>query len=288
MAWGTFTHEVLQECPRTKAELAPGASLEATVLDTFDKKMTGRFGGEPPGLVKLQCGMIRDSLKYFAKVQNAEFDAGWEIVTTEYSVNVTWGELYKAVFPGEDPGPLRGGIVLSGQIDRIDRRPAKGGGVELRVLDYKTKKNSELPKKSHLVSPQTAPMWAEDRHALDEVLKTTGKIKTYYWADLQLPLYVLLAKHILPALGVVPQAKKISAGYFNLPLELTDTGIRIFEELDDPAVLESAVRCADRLLHKIFEEQIFRPAAKDVFPVYQDSEIAMAQILDPFSNWSGS
>ena len=131
-------------------------------------------------------------------------------------------------------------------------------------------------------------MWAEDRYALDEIVKTTGKVKTNYWADLQLPLYVLLAKHILPDLGVIPRAEKISAGYFNLPLELTETEIKIFNELDEPAVLESAARCADKLLHKIFEEQIFWPPAEDVFTVYQDAEIATAQILDPFSNRSGS
>lgn len=285
-AWGTFTHEVLQVCPRKRAELPPGETLASAMLDIFEDKRRRWFGDNPPGLVKLQCRMIRDSFEYFARTQDAEFDAGWEIVRTEFPVNVPWEKLFKAIFPDEPDEEWRRGITLSGKIDRIDFRENQGGP-ELRVLDYKTRKGGETPQKVHLAYPRKTPPFAAERSAPDEITRT-GAIKTRYWSDLQLPLYVLLVKHVLRGADGIPRADRISAGYFNLPLELTETGIRTFDELNTPGMLESAARCADKLLYLIFEKQVFWPSVADGFTVFRDADIAMTKFLNPFSDRSGS
>ena len=175
---------------------------------------------------------------------------------------------------------------MSGKIDRIDFRSGGDGPPELRVLDYKTSAEGKPPSATHL--SKTVPRrWAEKRRAMD-IVTDKQKIETFYWCDLQLPLYLLLMRHVLQGTENIPRAEKFSAAYFNLPVELTGTGIATFRELEVPGALESAARCADEVLRLIFVDRIFWPPAAQRFDVFPDSGIAMTQFLDP-TNWrSGS
>ena len=217
--------------------------------------------------------MIAGSLRYFAKAQAAEFAAGWNIVVPERLVRVNWGTLFSAVFPGEEAEAWRSGVELSGKIDRIDYREETR---ELRVLDYKTAAKPNDPAEVHL--PTALPGWGAEFRSTARTVK--GRIKEVYWDDLQLPLYVLLVRHVLQGKDGIPEAEKISAGYFNLPLELPRTGIYPVPELGMPGILESAAKCADAVLKRIFVDGIFWPPSNKIFEIFPGCAIAAADFAE--------
>jgi hypothetical protein len=270
-AFGTFAHDVLKECPRGGRTDAD--ELASVMEKLLRRRMRAVFGDDPPGLVGLQCEMLSESMKYFAAVQSAEFAAGWRIVGTEIPLRLPWGTLYRAIFPEAEAEAWRDAVTLSGQIDRIDFRDETG---EMRVLDYKTGAKAAAPAETHFAAK--APEWGEDARRTPP---RGDDGKTAYWKDLQLPLYVLLARHTLQGNGVVPPAEKISAGYFNLPLEMTRTGLAPFPELDRPGFLESAAKCADATLRRIFVDGIFWPPVKRDLEIFPGCGIAAASFLAP-------
>ena len=276
LGYGTFTHAILQKCPRDGA--ADESALAETMRRRLRSQMRDDFGDNIPGLVKLQCEMIADSLEYFAKAQAAEFAAGWRIVAAEIPVRIPWGDLFRRVFPDAELEKWRDDITLSGKIDRIDFRIGVDGVPELRVLDYKTSANADTPAETHL--SHSLPKWgADERFALERV---SGKsTRRFYWQDLQLPLYVLLTRHVLQGTNGIPEAEKFSAGYFDLPQELTRTGIDIFAELDIPGVVGSAAKCADAILKRIFVDGIFWPPSEREFEIFPGCGIATARFRDP-------
>lgn len=268
LGYGTVAHDVLEKCPR--AGTTDANALARAMCTELAKQMRAKFGGDPPGLLRIQHRLLEQSLNYFAAVQCGEYGAGWRIIATELPVSASWGDLFRAVFPGEPEPEWRGKVSLSGKIDRIDRRVAADGNVELRVLDYKTSAKAVAPDDAHLST--AVPDWGEaERQAppiLDKMVRK--ELKTRYWKDLQLPLYLLLTRHFLAGkTDAVPFAENIGAGYFNLPLEKTSTAVSMFEHLPRTDVLESAVRCADMVLRRIFVEGNFLPLPKsrlEVFP----------------------
>ena len=272
-AFGTLAHEVLKNCPR---EGFPDADRLAAAMDALLKRrIRSAFGDDPPGLVGLQCEMLAESMKYFSAAQTAEFAAGWRIVGTEIPVRIPWGELHRAIFPESEAEAWRDSVMLSGQIDRIDFREETG---ELRVLDYKTGAKAATPAETHFAAK--VPEWGEEARRTPP--RGDGKsARAAYWKDLQLPLYVLLARHALQGSGAVPRAEKISAGYFDLPLELTRTSVEPFPELDRADFLGSAAKCADATLRRIFVDGIFWPPLKPDLEIFPGCGIAAADFLAP-------
>lgn len=96
-----------------------------------------------------------------------------------------------------DPAPFiatpSGDMALSGKIDRVDVHPDLGWA----ILDYKTSDNGDPPERSHRRA---------DR-----------------WVDLQLPLYRTLVRPLAAELGLPGEP---ALGYFNLPRNPVDTGVR--------------------------------------------------------------
>lgn len=272
-AFGTLVHSVLQELRRFEAQDAP--ELEASLAALLKKLGEREFGFPPPGLLQLQLDMLRESLHYFAGVQSAEYRDGWRIVKPEYRLQANWDELYRKVFPASPPESWRAQLTLVGTIDRIDRRIGDDGAVEVRVLDYKTAAAGADPADAHL-GKYSGP---EDDHRLSAAVDDKGN--RLCWKDLQLPLYVLLVRHFVAGGEVLPKADRIVAGYFDLPQVFTDTGVRMFDALNDGAVLESAASCADNILRRIFVEEKFWPPAGNELELFPGSRVAVADFRDP-------
>ena len=280
--FGSLAHDVLKNCPRGKV---PSEEALAGMMDALLKRqIKTAFGDAPPALVRLQCEMLADSLKYFSAAQFSESAAGWRIVATELPVRVVWGELYRAVFPDAPAEKWRDGVTLSGRIDRLDFRSGDDGTDELRVLDYKTSPKGSSPADTHLAAKP--PEWgASARYALE---RASGRsVRACYWADLQLPLYVLLVRHVLRGKDGIPDAGRVSAGYFDLPLEMTRTGVLPFAELELPGVLDSAAKCADAVLRRIFVDGIFWPPVKQRFEIFPGCSLAAAEFIAPSDEKGG-
>jgi ATP-dependent helicase/nuclease subunit B len=103
---------------------------------------------------------------------------------------------------------------LAARFDRVDHHPDSGAW---EILDYKTSAQGKSPDRIHLVRGE--------------------------WADLQLPLYRLLAPHAgIPGLAAAADTEQVRVGYFNLPARTEDTGVRLAEwtAADHAAAIEKA------------------------------------------------
>ena len=134
------------------------------------------------------------------------------------------------------------GLPVYMRVDRIDRH--LDGRV--RVIDYKTGKTSETPRKTHLRA------WSEKKcpSPLGPLCVVKGKSqdKSYGWTDLQLPLYVAAVEKE-QKLDAVPEAL-----YALLPEAVGDTEFVQFEGLAEiiPNALEWAEEAARRIVAGIF------------------------------------
>ena len=275
---GTLVHGVLQECG--KMTMRDAGSLERELAALLDAEVAREFGSPPPGLIGLQREMIRESLHYFAEAQYAEHQAGWRIVkdAAEYELSVGWDDFYRRIFPAAPAEGWRARVTLNAKIDRIDVRTREDGVVEARVLDYKTNADGKTPQDAHFGSGEAG---VDDYRAVRGADRDGKKSKVFYWQDLQLPLYVLLVRHFLAGGELLPGVTEIGAGYFNLPTALTETGVRMFDELASTETLESAAECADRVLHRIFVEKEFWPPAEKDFECFPSAKISGACFVDP-------
>jgi hypothetical protein len=149
--------------------------------------------------------------------------------------------------------------MVTGKIDRVDRQRDSG---LLRILDYKTSEAGKTAEETHLGSiPKTGltPDYAK--------LLIAGRAKR--WMDLQLPLYIMLLGE-----DTLFQGKKV-AGYFNLPRSIDETGINLWENLDE-TMIGAARICAENVIDAIQQRTFWPPTAKlpnDAFAsLFQNNE----------------
>jgi hypothetical protein len=175
MAFGSLAHDVLQrfgedEGARDAREAEPIAKFLVGALHDLARE---RFGSQPLPAVQLQLRQLARRLEVFAGAQATRRRAGWEIHATEWSPEGGGVPLHV------DEAP----ILVTGRIDRIDRRPETG---EWALWDYKTGDHVQKPRTAHRAGDGT-------------------------WRDLQLPLYCQLAKELLG------EAEPAEIGYAALP-----------------------------------------------------------------------
>lgn len=255
--YGNLAHEALRRlCRDNEARRLEPDSIDFLLGRLFERIETGGRSGIP----YLQRELIASSLRSFARIQLEELAAGWRVVLLEAACDFPWSELYQRSFPDEPAESWRARIRIKGRIDRIDRHPERGW----RILDYKTSKKGEPPDATH---------WAKRRSvAPEEEWKRVAGTDSCVWTDLQLPLYVAaLAAGFVR--GAAPGANEpIQAGYFNLPLAFSETGIKLFDDLfSDPLRLASAIRTADEILRRAFLNPVFEPPSLPSLldPLYQ-------------------
>jgi ATP-dependent helicase/nuclease subunit B len=236
MQFGILCHEALEALGRSK-ELADNSNEEdlAAFLDaTVTRSVARWFGRQVPVAVQVQIESARQRLRWAARVEAAERDQGWRIISVESDLGTRSADTL-GVFP------------VRGRIDRLDQHR---DGV-YRVLDYKTREKSKSPAESHLrkARPDT-PEW--QRVELND--------KEYEWVDLQLPLYAHFTGKALKA--------PVSAGIFELPGAVSKTAVSIFDELG-PQLVGNAIECAEAAANAIADWR-FWPPRKVAYDDYQD------------------
>ncbi len=196
------------------------------LFSRVDKWVKRRFGLSPPLSVEIQLASARQRLRAAAYVQVEMLEQGWEVEETELWLETEIG-----------------GMLIRGQIDRIDRHRETGA---IRILDYKTSDNAKKPQQEHLGTISTGL-------AEYVVAKNNGKDKR--WVDLQLPLYYLL----LASNRELPE--KVELGYFNLPKAVTETNVFIWNDFND-GLLNSARACAEGIIKDVKARRFWQPSGK--------------------------
>ncbi|HWI58730.1 MAG TPA: PD-(D/E)XK nuclease family protein, partial [Bacillota bacterium] len=216
-------------------EFTDANKLQTCWLDLLQQQAREQFGKELPPLLALQMMSARERLMALAQAQARQCQDGWRIVELEKE--------FKNVL-------TLAGVPLEMRVDRIDQH--EDG--RIRVIDYKTARDGEKPRKTHLCT------WpAESRPQPLGPLLTIGK-RTYGWADLQLPLY---ARAVQKArnLGSPPEAC-----YVVLPEAVSDTGFEQFDKLDE--VIENAMAWAEAAAQRIVDGVFWAPAPEVKYDLF--------------------
>ena len=228
--FGSLVHDVLDEMAQDKEmrRCRDTKRLQDFLCAKADEWAGRNFGSSPPLQVEVQLESAKQRLREAARVQSQLVKEGWEIIQSEMAIE----------------GKLEG-ILVRGQIDRIDRHHETG---RIRVLDYKTSENAQAPEATHFgsISPDGAmPGYAR--------IKVNGIERR--WIDLQLPLYAVLlaSKREYPG--------PFETGYFNLPKAVADTGVSAWEGFS-PALLDSAEECAKGIIRDIKSQRFWPPATR--------------------------
>jgi hypothetical protein len=221
--YGTLLHDAMR---RFGDGAAAKANTEDAVFagmrDALRSSANDRFGPHLMPAVEIQLAQLERRLRMAARVQAGHARNGWEIHSTEQRVSMR--------FPDRVQGPF----TLVGKIDRIDHNVATG---EWMVIDYKTHQYDSLDRAYR---------------------KGRGGDKT--WIDLQLPLYVELAKANLAIDG------NIRPTLFVIPSDLNKTTMLVSDWTDD--VLESAWDTAHAIADKIAGREFWPPAERP--PAFDD------------------
>ena len=226
--FGSLVHEILgsmaqnDEMRRCENHFKLGEFL----CSEAENLATERFGRLLPLQIRIQLDAAKQRLRAAARVQADLVKEGWQILDSEVRMEA---ELC--------------GMPIGGRIDRIDRHIETG---QIRILDYKTSDNPQKPDEAHFGS------------VVDEVadymrVNVDGREKR--WVDLQLPLYRILLPKEQSYIG------SIQLGYFNLPRATDDTGVAIWDDLDDD-LLESARTCAESMVADIQKRRFWPPVKK--------------------------
>lgn len=223
--FGTLCHAALEAMGLEPAmrDSTDAAALREFLRAHVDHRARARYGAELTLPLIVQLESARQRLARAADVQAAERAAGWAIMQVERKFEL----------------PL-GAITVSGKIDRIER----GADGAVRVIDYKTSDKGITPYAAHVRNArrtETAPPWAR--------FSIGGR--DLVWTDLQLPLYLeALSAEFGPA---------VTAGYFNLPKAVGETGLHVWTEYDGQW-RAAARRCAEGAAAAIAAGTFWPPA----------------------------
>ncbi len=185
--FGHLAHFALHSFANRVLENEDGISMQsaeeiAEELSTALKDVVQRqLGKAARAAAVLQCNRLHARLRAFAVKQHELFSQGWRIVAAEQ-------ELSADLMVDGSP------FTIYGRVDRIDVNVKSG---QCRILDYKTASRAKTPDQIHRKGPKS------DKR----------------WIDLQLPLYVHLARQFNPSyVSVMP-------GYVLLPAVLEEIGV---------------------------------------------------------------
>lgn len=225
--FGLLVHEALHKMAKSDEmrKCENSQRLRNFLCAQASKWVVRRFGSTLPLQVEIQLEAAKQRLNAAARVQGELTADGWEILESEMEIEGQFSD-----------------VAVRGRIDRIDRHRETG---HIRIIDYKTSDQAQVPEKAHL-------------GPLSSVARDYAKVKVgkgeKRWLDLQLPLYVLL----------LPDKEfrgRIQLGYFNLPKAIEDTKLVFWEGFDDE-LLQAARMCAEGVVEDIKRQRFWPPAPK--------------------------
>jgi len=236
--FGDLLHFALENWAADSA--ASRSTDPAVITRTLDAHLTtwieANLGARLPLPLRVQVDSARSRLAAFANWQAEDFRAGWRI----RAVEIKFQDILKS------PWELDG-WTISGRVDRLDENERDG---RWRVVDYKTFDAADGPRKKHLRAFRaTDRIWPPAYARVPE--------SADWWINLQLPLY----RQLLIESGRTPG--QITAGYFNLPKTISETGLQTWDALDDD-LQASALACARGVLADLARRRFWPPNPRAV------------------------
>ena len=248
-AFGSCCHSALER-------LGPNPSTDPETVrkrlfEALDAEMRKQYGSPLPVLIAIQNEQMKQRL-------------GWAAEQITKSAREFKGLECEYVLGGEDDGIAFAGARIRGRIDRIEYSSSQH---LLRLIDYKTTDSGESPEKDHY-HPRS------------------GR-----FSNLQLPLYRLLILRDAHFRTRHPEIDyntvRIHCGYLTMPKNVTETAIRIWENMD--ALLPQAEELVREIIseirqmkHGIFYED---PGKKIPFDTFQPYLLPDLKSAVPTAQW---
>ncbi len=223
--FGTLCHAALEAMGEeaTLRDSSDPVVLREFLIAQVDRRSRERYGTELTLPLVVQLESARQRLARAAEILAGQRAAGWVVVEVERKFEF-----------------VLGAVTVSGKIDRIERHAGTGA---VRVIDYKTSDRGVSPMLAHVRgvrAEELAPDWAR--------FKAGGR--EWVWTDLQLPLYLE---------AMAADFGGASAGYFNLPKAVGETGLVLWEDFDG-TWREAARRCAEGVAAQVAAGVFWPPA----------------------------
>jgi ATP-dependent helicase/nuclease subunit B len=235
--FGTLFHDVLAELKgQTIDSTTTEASLSKILHQTAGDIVRRRYGRKLSFALRLQQEALMARISAFCQrqIEDVKANGSIHILDTE------------APFEHQLDG-----FTIKGTIDRIDQR-----GDRIELIDYKTADTPKTPQQAHL---STVPKKGLLAHLPEDVIfEHNGK--SYYWTDLQLPLYALSKRE--------SGQERPTAAYINLAKTLNKSGIARWDDLTD-SHLASAEACAKAVIRQI-KAGVFWPPNPNIRAEYDD------------------
>jgi len=256
--FGTLFHDTLSHL---KGQTIDGQTQEATLVKELhkiaDNTIQHRYGKRLSFALRLQREALMARIHAFCQhqIEDVKLNGSIHILDTEAPFKIEVDD-----------------FTIKGTIDRIDQRDDR-----IELIDYKTADTPKTPQKAHLA---TVPKKGALKHLPDEAF-FEHEGKSYYWTDLQLPLYLLSKKE--------SGKERPSAAYINLAKTVDKSGIARWEDLTD-SHLTSAEACAGAIIKKIKAGEFWPPNPNiraeydDFAPLFPDG-IENSVDVDAFKNY---
>lgn len=233
--FGTLCHLVVEEFASDPVrDSNREREISEFFQDTLETIVTREYGTNLPVPVLVQRESARQRLNWWATIEAAQRQDGWQIVEYESPLDSP-----------EEPWVFNG-IRITGKIDRIERNTTDGG---VRILDFKTGR-LKRPLDAHLRNLRRD----EDPSELAPWMITQVGRKIRRWTDLQLPLYLL-------ALQSREYSGSMVAGYANLGRAKSEVSLELWEDLDD-SLLAAALKCVEGVTEAISARRFWPPAPR--------------------------
>ena len=236
--FGLLVHAITESFGRDTA-IRDSTSVRE-IQNYFDDQLADelfkRYGAHPNLAIRMQSEIAKSRLHKLATMQAEEAEKGWRIIDVELDIGAN----------KDIPWDINGHPIQM-QIDRVDKHIQTG---ELRVLDYKTSKDSELPATAHISNFKPD----EERPICGALLPKTPKGRSErYWKNLQLPIYAWFAQQHYGT-DEIP-----SVGYINLPKTISESNFSLWEGFDQ-SLLDSAKEWTSNAISNIRQSKFFSPA----------------------------
>lgn len=256
--FGTLFHNTVSSLAGQKFDASTHVEmLQDSLCKQADALILEQFGKQLSFALQMQRASLMERIKAFIEAQMRELKEhkSIEILSTEKAFTYSLGN-----------------FEIHGIIDRIDSiNGAK------RLVDYKTSESPIEPSAAHLKSAGTK---GEPRHLPSEAYYHDEK-KTWYWKDLQLPLYCL--SQIENESTEIPELT-----YFQIPKSEEKTGLKTWSNFSSTH-LKSAKSCAESILHCIEIGQFWPPNDSidpiiDPYADYFPDGISKSVVAESFEN----
>ncbi|MBR1998995.1 MAG: PD-(D/E)XK nuclease family protein [Lentisphaeria bacterium] len=212
MAFGTVCHAALEHFDLNSCN-SEDEAVDALTAN-FSRELTKKCGSPLPPAIQVQKEMSLRRIAHTAKQLFAEKDH-FDLLKQEWDLNGGNGIIFHE-------------MLIKGKIDRIE---ISKDGTTLRLIDFKTSDKGKTPEETHYKETDAR------------------------FLDLQLPLYRLLLpldETFWKDVGIDPEKVKFECGYFNIPKAVTETGYKMWQNMD--LLLDQAERTVDQIREWILND----------------------------------